>query len=319
MLRSENLRIAKKRKNNNYYTSLEDVEKELKYYTKDDPKINAKNVFRGKSVYCPCDNYEWSAFWKYFYDRFDEIGLKRLVATSYSGDDSPSYKCELYRDEYGSRIIALEKMKGNGDFRSDECIKIMQTCDILCTNPPFTLWKEILSLVVKNNKKFICIGNKNAVTFRETFLLIKENKIWLGVNKCNGIMYFAKEVKGPYKYGISACWFTNFDHFRRHQKLNLMTHYDPEKHKTYDNYYAINADKVNEIPDDYFDVIGVPITFLQKYCPDQFEIIGLSEQNGRGLSEGLWHSDNPRMLKPYINGKPKYARIFVKRKKEKEE
>jgi hypothetical protein len=293
MAKNSNLSKAKTAKNDEFYTQLSDVEKELKHY---------KEHFKDKIVFCNCDDPEWSAFWKYFHLNFNHLGLKKLISTHYVKEvntentlfninpDAFSYKMEYTGENDEDISVGVKtKLNGNGDFRSDECIELLKECDIVVSNPPFSLFREYVAQLMEYNKKFLIIGNKNAITYKEFFPLLKDNKVWMGCNNVSEFMEPSGEIK---KFGNIA-WFTNLDIKKRHEKLILWKNYTTEEFPTYDNYDAINVDKVADIPVDYEGVMGVPITFLDKYNPEQFEIIGFSQGDlfidvgGEGVSERI--------------------------------
>ena len=253
---NNNLKIAKKSKNDEFYTLMEDIEKELRFYTES---------FEGKIVYCNCDDYQQSNFYKYFYYNFHYLKLKKLIATGYKADDNGLYAI------YDGVTEVTGKLNGNGDFRSEECIEYLKQADVVVTNPPFSLFRQYVKQLMDYNKKFIIIGNQNAITYKEIFQLIKDNKIWLGLN-------FVKSFEKPngdiQKFG-NISWFTNIENKKRTQPIDLYKRYSFEEYPKYDNFDAINVDKVADIPMDYDGIMGVPITFLDKYCPTQFEIIAL--------------------------------------------
>ncbi|MBQ3019605.1 MAG: adenine-specific methyltransferase EcoRI family protein [Clostridia bacterium] len=281
------LHRASAAKNDEFYTQLTDIEKELKHY---------KGHFQDKIVFCNCDDPEYSNFWKYFQLNFYYLGLKKLIATHYE-IDKPSYKMEIVRQDKGVQMGIPDYVKTplqeNGDFRSDECVGILKEADIVVTNPPFSLFREYLAQLIKNNKKFVIIGNQNVITYKEVFPLLKENKVWFGFN--NGAQAFRVpdtfERNNTYiengakyaKFG-NICWATNLDISKRHEELFLYKNYTPEEYPTYDNYNAINVNKVQDIPCDYFGVMGVPITFMDKYNPEQFEIVGLLNSSTEELA-----------------------------------
>lgn len=300
MKRNSNLQEAKRKKNDEFYTQISDIEKELKYYRKH---------FEDKKVFLNCDDPEKSDFWKYFYLNFNELKLNKLIATHFE-IDKPSYKLE-----YDGKEVNKIDLKQNGDFRSDECIEILKESDIVVTNPPFSLFREFIDLLMKYNKKFLVIGNNNACTYKEIFKYIKENKMWLG-NNSNKTMEFRMpneyvsdkiDNRGNKIGKVSAIsWFTNLDYEKRHEIIETGIDYDKHKEEylKYDNYDAINIDKVNEIPDNYDGVMGVPITFLTKYNPEQFEILGIDR----------YIEDNPSYGKRFkIRGKEKYARLLIRK------
>ena len=329
--KNDNLGAAKKAKFDEFYTQYHDIEKEMSAYLDFD-----KNVFRDKTILLPCDDPEWSNFTKYFAQNFERLGLKKLISTSYAPDSKPqelnlqltlfetqSPKFDkskarangkiftLTRDTTGDKKINVndlewEYLKGDGDFRSAEVTALRDEADIIITNPPFSLFREFLDWITSANKKLVIIGNMNAITYKETFRLIKDNKLWVGATGFNEGMYFRVPdnfMYAPtYKFdrerdGIKVnrvpgvCWYTNIDHGRRHEPLPLMTEADNtkfSKHKEikgkgyqkYDNYDAIEIPFTDAIPSDHAGVMGVPISFLIKYNPDQFEIVGSDAYDG---------------------------------------
>lgn len=256
-----NLHKAKSAKNDEFYTQLTDVSKELVHY---------KHHFKGKIVFCNCDDPTWSAFWKYFHLNFAELGLKKLISTHYDMNER-TYKME-YEGGDDNNVEAGVKtdLEGNGDFRNQECLELLDECDIVVTNPPFSLFREYVATLVEYGKRFVIIGSMNAITYKEIFPLLKENLIWLGYNPVKEFIQPDGSIK---KFG-NILWFTNLDISKRHERLILWKNYTPEEYQKYDNYDAINVDKVSDIPCDYNGVMGVPITFLDKYNPEQFEIVG---------------------------------------------
>ena len=311
-----NLSKAKNAKNDEFYTQFSDIEKEINAYLDYNP-----NVFEGKTILCPCDDPYESNFFKYFALCFNDLKLKKLIATCYVGSPISNKELSLFPDETeenkttkhphkieiteipdinndGSVDLSnvklllasdrnhLTRLKGDGDFRSEEVKKLRDEADIIITNPPFSLFREFLSWIMEANKQFLIIGNMNAITYKEVFPLIKENKIWLGVS--SGAKTYIKPDKTEQKMG-NTCWFANLDHGRRHQPLSLMTmekNLRFSKHKEirgkdsydkYDNYNAIEVPFTDAIPSDYVKIMGVPISFLDKYSPEQFEIIGMCE------------------------------------------
>ena len=305
MAKNNNLHTAKKAKNDEFYTQLVDIENELKYYSPH---------FQGKVVYCNCDNCMESNFFKYFALSFERLGLKELIATAYNENGKGivyRYKGDKNGNIYPDfdEIVPTE-LNGNGDFRSAECIEILKESDIVVTNPPFSLFREYIAQLVEYNKKFIIIGNQNAITYKEVFPLIKNNKLWLGLHLCKEF----KQPNGEMKKFGNICWFTNLDHERRNQSIDLYMKYSNDYYPKYDNYNAININKTCEIPMDYDGVMGVPITFLDKYCPEQFEIIGVTAsfdktQEVEKLRTSIKHRHNG-----FINDKEIYKRILIKRK-----
>lgn len=350
---NESLSKAKEAKNDEFYTQYHDIEKEISAYLEYNP-----DVFRGKTVLLPCDDPEWSNFTKYFAQNFENFGLKRLISTSYAPEskrykfgyqpslfetEAPHFDADkskthgkifvLDHDVTGDGKINVEDLQwqyleGDGDFRSPEICKLRDQADFIITNPPFSLFKEFLAWIIKANKQFVIIGNMNAVTYKEVFPLIKENKIWYGCSISSG----DREFGVPEEYPLTAAgwrideqgkkyirvkgvrWFTNLDHGRRHQILPLMTMADNlkfSKHKEirghdnyehYINYDAIEVPFTDAIPSDYEGNMGVPVSFLDKYCPEQFEILGI------GLE--LANMDVIRERLGKLNGGP---RMYVER------
>jgi len=314
---NNNLNKANKNKKDEFYTQLSDVEKELGHY---------REHFKGKVVFLNCDDPKESNFWRYFSLNFQYLGLKKLISTHF-GNGKPAYKLEIIRDiNNDGKINNLDTietpLKQNGDFRSPECIEILKGADIVVTNPPFSLLREYVAQLMEYNKKFIIIGNINALSYKEIFKLIKENKVWLGYSIHSG----DREFKVPEDYTLNASgyrvdengikyirvkgvrWFTNLDYKERHQDLLLYKTYkgNEEEYPKYDDYDAINIDITKDIPIDYKGNMGVPITFIDKYNPDQFEIVG---------QMATTKVDEFNYGYPYINGNKKYARIIIRNKK----
>ena len=299
---NESLTKAKRQKNDEFYTQLSDIENELRHYTRH---------FRDKVVYCNCDDPRVSKFFHYFSYKFEHLGLKKLITTCYknqspdlfsSHDSERAIMLEYDGFRAGDRTpnaedIGIKYLDGDGDFRIQECIDILKQADIVVTNPPFSLFREYVAQLIQYDKKFLIVGSQNAITYKEIFPLIKDNKMWLGVTPKGQDMLFdvpegyaqelvttAKEgsayrvVEGVIKGRLgNAAWFTNLDHKKRHEELILYKHYSPEEYPTYDNYDAIEVSKTKDIPDDWTGVMGVPITFLNKHNPDQFEIVGITK------------------------------------------
>lgn len=325
---NKNLRNANKAKSDEFYTQLSDIEKELGNY---------KKHLKNKIIFCNCDDPEESNFWNYFALNFEHLGLKKLIATHYKDanlftKESP-YKLEIVRDvNKDGKINKLDTiktpLKQNGDFRSTECIEILKEADVVVTNPPFSLFREYLAQLFEYKKKFIIIGNLNAITYKEVFKLIKSNDIWLGQSIHSG----DREFRVPESYPLNSAgnridengnkfirvkgvrWYTNLDYKERHDDLILYkTYYGNEsEYPKYDNYNAINVDVTKDIPMDYKGAIGVPITFLDKFNPDQFEIIdGIGRYS---MLTGPTEKTKGTYLTK-INGEPKYARVIIKNKK----
>ena len=265
------LHTARKVKNDEFYTRLEDINEEMNHY---------EDKFRGKVVFCNCDDPKWSNFWKYFHLNFSVLGLKKLISTHYDKNE-PTYKMEYTGGNDNDIEVGVKTpLEGNGDFRNKECLDLLDECDIVVTNPPFSLFRTYVATLMEHNKKFLIIGNKNAITYKEFFPLLKENKVWLG---CTNVKEFLQPDGSIKKFG-NIGWFTNLDVAKRHEKLILRKHYTPEEYPKYDNYDAINIDKVADIPCDYDGVMGVPITFLDKYNPEQFEIVAFRKgDDGKDL------------------------------------
>ncbi len=323
------LNEAKKAKKDEFYTQLSDISNELKHYRKH---------FKDKVVYCNCDDPRVSNFFQYFALNFEKLGLKKLIATCYKNqsmdlfsqnDREQAIYLEYSGDKNGNNLpdpeeIGIKPLKGNGDFRSKESIDLLTQADIIVTNPPFSLFREYVAQLIEHDKKFIIVGHQNALTYKEIFPLIKENKLWLGYGFKGGAGHFINEHYEDYatatdrKEGMirvsGVVWFTNLDISKRHEDLILYKNYNDEDYPTYDNYNAIEVSKTNEIPCDYDGIMGVPITFMNKYNPEQFEIIGATESEGKGFSNGLWN-EKSNVAQAMINGKKVYKRIFIRNKK----
>lgn len=315
---NKNLHKANQAKKDEFYTQLTDIENELKHY---------KNQFRNKVVFCNCDDPKESNFVKYFSINFEHLGLKKLIATHYKEANlfthEPPYKLEYTGDKDGNRVPDPEEfiteMIGTGDFRSSECVELLKEADFVVTNPPFSLFREYVAQLIEYGKKFLILGDQNAIAYKEIFRLIKDNKLWLGYDN-GGTKWFQvpvgydiptesrKKIENGLKYFSMGriLWFTNLDNTKRHEQLNLYKKYSPEEYPKYDNYNAINVNRFLDIPKNYDGVMGVPITFVDKYNPDQFEIIGIDR----------YVKDNPNYGRRFtINGNEIYARILIKNKK----
>ena len=316
---NKNLHKARDSKKDEFYTQLCDIELELKNY---------KNHFQDKVVYCNCDDPRVSNFFHYFSHNFEKLKLKKLIATCYKNQDIDLFSkndseraiyLEYEGDKNGNNLpdkneIAVKHLKGDGDFRSVECIELLKQADIVVTNPPFSLFREYVSQLVLYDKKFLIVGHQNAITYKEIFKLIRDNKIWLGYGFKGGAAHFINQHYEDYataedhKEGMirvsGVTWFTNLEIKKRHENLILYKNYSSKEYPKYDNYDAINVDKTKDIPADYAGAMGVPITFLDKYNPAQFEIITMSTMSG--VSANHW---------TFIDGIPKYARIYIKNKK----
>jgi len=369
------LGAAKKAKNDEFYTQYSDIQKEIESYLEYDP-----DTFRNKIVYCNCDDPFESNFFRYFVLNFNRLGLKRLITTSYKPSPIANTQLGLFGDDTsvttlkGRPKITANKfiinevhdmdgdgafnltdvakqlkvnknnewapLEGDGDFRSPECVQLLKESDIVVTNPPFSLFREYIKQLFDHDKKLIIIGNMNAVTYKEIFPLIRDNKLWYGQSISSG----DREFRVPDNYPVAAAgwrlgdngekylrvkgvrWFTNLDHGRRHQPLSLMTMADNLKfnkkmkgksaYDNYDNYRALEVPFTDAIPSDYSGIMGVPISFLDKYSPDQFEILGATESEGRGFSNGLW-DESSKVSQPLVNNTRVYKRIFIKHRKTK--
>lgn len=321
------LTAARAAKKDEFYTQLSDIERELVHY---------KEHFRGKTVLCNCDDPRVSNFFKYFTLNFEHLGLKRVIATCYKSQDVDLFSMnasekavyQIYEgDRDGNRMpdvdeIEVRPLQGDGDFRSAECIELLKQADIVVTNPPFSLFREYVAQLIKYDKKFVIVGHQNAITYKEIFPLLKENKLWLGYGFKGGAGHFYSKYEdvataGDHREGMirvsGVTWFTNLDIAKKHEELILYKHYTPEEYPHYDNYDAINVNKTSDIPCDYDGVMGVPITFLYKYNPDQFDILGATESEGKGFSNGLWNASS-RVCQPLVKGEKMYKRLFVRKK-----
>lgn len=316
--KNKNLHKAKDSKKDEFYTQLADIERELKHY---------KKHFKNKVVYCNCDDPRISNFFHYFSYNFEKIGLKKLITTCYKNqnidlfsknDSEKAIYLEYEGDKNGNYIpdlneIDIKHLNGDGDFRSKESIELLKEADIVVTNPPFSLFREYVAQLIEYDKKFIIVGHQNAISYREIFKLIKENKLWLGYGFKGGAAHFINKhyedyaAAGDHKEGMirvsGVSWFTNLDISKRHEDLILYKKYTPEEYPRYENYDAINVDKTKDIPIDYKGAMGVPITFLDKFNPEQFEIIGLGISNS-GLEIGV---------QPYKEEHKKYRKEVQKR------
>ena len=315
------LTAAKTAKKDEFYTQLSDIAEEVRHY---------REHFQGKTVLCNCDDPRVSNFFHYFAYQFEALGLKRLITTCYKNQDVDLFSQHTSEravylvydgDKNGNRIpdpeeIGIRELRGDGDFRSPECIELLQQADIVVTNPPFSLFREYLAQLLAYEKKFLILGSQNNVTYTDVFPSFMKNRIWLGYK--TGDMAFrvpADSEPRQTRYWQDAsgqkwrslgniCWFTNLDIPKRHENLILFRNYTPDAYPRYDNYDAIEVGKVADIPCDYEGLMGVPLTFLDKYNPDQFEIVG--DDVSLGVSKGRF----------YVNGKRLYSRIVIKRRKQ---
>ena len=353
MAGNKDLNAAKQGKKDEFYTQLTDIEKEMRYY---------RNHFKNKTVFCNCDDPFESNFFKYFVLNFNRLGLKKLICTCYTGSPIANTQLSLFDvvenvkenkpykaivttvyDKTGDGGIdmfdiaelfrsgenELTELKGDGDFRSEECIELLKDSDIVVTNPPFSLFIEYISQLIAFKKSFLIIGSLNAIHYKEVFPLIKENKVWLGITMDSSNRYFrvpntyeltekTGKVIGGIKYAfVKGClWFTNLDNPKRHEELIMIKKYNPRTYPKYENFDAIDVKNVNDIPEDYYGYIGVPDSFLRKYNPKQFEIIGLGSGN-LAKEIGVTKNYRGRTDVAYkIDGVDKcpYSRIIIKRK-----
>ena len=337
--KNKNLHKASKSKNDEFYTQLSDIEKEVRHY---------KEHFKDKVVFCNCDDPRVSNFFHYFSHSFEQLGLKKLIATCYKNqnpglfsehDSERAVYLEYTGEMNGNNVpdpeeIGIKDFKGDGDFRSDECIELLKQADIVVTNPPFSLFREYVAQLMKYEKKFVIIAHQNAITYKEVFKFIKENKMWLGYGFSGGAAHFINHhyedyaTAGEHKEGMirvsGVVWFTNLEIKKRHEDLILYKTYSPKEYPTYDNYDAIEVSKTKDIPIDYDGAMGVPITFLDKYNPEQFELLGLTDRdNSSGLRNKIYTLEevpNPNdlnrgaVIKDGNTYRAVYMRIVIKKK-----
>lgn len=320
---NKNLSDAKKSKKDEFYTQLPDIERELKHY---------RHYFKDKVVYCNCDDPRVSNFFHYFSYNFEKLGLKKLITTCYKNQERDLFSqnkseqaiyLEYNGDLNGNNVpdpeeIGIKPLNGDGDFRSKESIELLKQADIVVTNPPFSLFREYVSQLIEYDKKFIIIGSLNAVTYKEIFKLIMDNKLWIGYGFKGGNAYFETPYPDNFAKGVydeetglvkfrNVTWFTNLEIPKRNEELILYEKYDPEKYPKYDNCDAINVGRTKEIPVDYKGAMGVPISFIDHYNPNQFEILGMDDHT---LIYPDWRGRGPD-----LNGKPIYRRIIIRNKK----
>lgn len=313
-VKNQSLSRARQAKEDEFYTQLPDIERELRHY---------KHHFKGKVVYLNCDDPRVSNFFHYFTYNFETLGLKKVIATCYKSqavdlfsqnDSEQAVWLEYTGDADGNKVpdpaeIGIKPLQGDGDFRSAESIELLKQADIVVTNPPFSLFREYVAQLIEHGKKFIVIGPTNAITYKEIFPLIKDNKLWLGNGFQAGNAFFAVSGPGDYAKGVydpgtglvkfrNVSWYTNLDFPKRHENLFLYKPYSPDEYPKYDNFDAIEVSKVADIPADYVGVMGVPITFLDKHNPDQFEIVGITKTWFGGASKVY-----PRQTQVDRNGK----------------
>lgn len=337
--KNTNLNSARDAKKDEFYTQLDDINRELHHY---------KDHFRGKTVYCNCDDPRVSNFFHYFSHNFEHLGLKRLITTCYKSKDADVFSqgtaqqavwLEYNGDKNGNRVpdpaeIGIHPLQGDGDFRSPECIELLRQADIVVTNPPFSLFREYVQQLVEHGKQFLIIGNVNAITYKEVFRLVQAGQVWFGPSIRSGDREFAV----PDEYPLNAAgfrvdasgrkyirvkgvrWFTNMDYKERHEDLILYKKYTPQDYPTYANMDAIEVGATKDIPSDYFAAMGVPITFLDRHNPSQFEILGSSQNMGRPISEialkASYSPGGPRFYLPNADGtfRRMYERLVIRRK-----
>ena len=328
--KNTDLHQAKRSKKDEFYTQLSDIERELKHY---------KKHFIGKVVYCNCDDPRVSNFFHYFSYNFEKLGLKKLITTCYKNQSMDLFSqnnseraimLEYNGDKNGNNVpdpeeIGIIKLKGDGDFRSMESISLLKQADIIVTNPPFSLFSEYVGQLFKYDKKFLIIGHQNSITYKDIFPLIRDNKMWLGYGFKRNMAHFINRHYEDYasdadhKEGMirvsGVQWFTNLDIRKRHEEIILYKTYNPDDYPEYDNYKAIEVSKTKDIPLDFDGVMGVPITFMNKYNPDQFEIVWTTDRGGDGMLEDL-KKPHDRFDAPVVNGKGIYKRIFIRNKKQ---
>ncbi len=323
---NKTLQQARRAKSDEFYTVLSDIEKELRHYRKH---------FRDKVVFCNCDDPRISNFFHYFSYNFEKLGLKKLITTCYRNqsrdlfsrhDQESAIYLEYDGDKNSNSVpdadeIGIKPLSGDGDFRSDECIQLLKEADIVVTNPPFSLFRDYVGQLIEYDKNFLIIGTWNAIAYKEIFKLIRENRIWIGVNSNRNFSGFIVPSHYPLhgtearidEYGNrivssnNTCWFTNLDIAKRHEDIILYKNFDEQSYPRYDNYDAIEVSKTNDIPMDYEGEMGVPITFMNKYNPDQFEIVGIDRE--------LVEKKTGKVSRFLIDGKEIYARIVIKNRR----
>lgn len=321
---NRSLNAAKATKQDEFYTQLSDIEKELVHY---------KKHFRDKTVLCNCDDPRVSNFFKYFLNNFEALKLRKLITTCYRNDKPDLFSqhksdrgiyFEYSGEQKGQRLpdpakIEPRELKADGDFRSEECVNLLKQADIVVTNPPFSLFREYVTQLIAARKKFLIIGNHNAIIYKEIFRFIKENEFWLGYThpvafvvpdhyEMRSVRSWRTEDGTNWRSLGNACWFTNLDIAKRHEELPLYEKYTPKKFPKYDNYDAIEVTRYKEIPADYEGVMGVPVTFLEQHNPDQFAIVG----SNRGIDQdpkGVYGRGS------YLNGKETFKRLFIQLKR----
>lgn len=340
---NRSLHAARAIKQDEFYTQLSDIEKELVHY---------KKHFRNKTVFCNCDDPRISNFFKYFLNNFEALKLKKLITTCYRNDKPDLFSqhksdrgvyFEYSGEQRESRLpdpgkIKPHQLKGDGDFRSEECVNLLKQADIVITNPPFSLFREYVGQLIEFRKNFLILGQQNVITYKEIYALIQDNKLWLGANN-GGTKWFEvnkdydittesrKKIENGRKYFSmgSVNWFTNLDLAKRHDELITFEKYNPKMHPKYDNYDAIEVSRYKEIPIDYYGAMGVPITFLDKHNPDQFQLLGQTDRDGSsGFRTKIYTRDEvanandlnrAAVIKEGKSYRAVYMRIIIKRKK----
>lgn len=329
------LGAARAAKKDEFYTQLVDIERELRHY---------KAQFKGKTVYCNADDPRVSNFFHFFSHNFERLGLKKLITTCYKSqerdifsqnDSTRAIYLEYTGDKNNNRVpdpaeIEVHPLQGDGDFRSAECIELLRQSDIVVTNPPFSLFREFVTQLIEYDKKFLVIGHQNAITYTEIFPLIQKNRLWLGYGFKRNMAHFLSSYENTAadldrREGMirvsGVQWFTNMDTTKRHEDLILYKSYDPQEYPTYDNFNAIEVGRTVDIPADYDGMMGVPITFLENYNPDQFEIVGSFNAGSHGEELGAVKTETETKGKvimwngPVVNRKPLYKRIVIRNKR----
>lgn len=324
---NNNLQKAKISKKDEFYTRLSDIENELKHY---------KKHFKNKVVLCNCDDPRMSNFFHYFSYNFENLGLKKLITTCYKNQNKDLFSNHLSEkaiyleyngDKNGDRIpnseeIGIHELQGDGDFRSIECLELLKQADIVVTNPPFSLFREFITQLIECEKKFLIIGSQNSISTQDIFTLIKENKIWTGYNSVKKFTmptdyeHNSTVLENGIKYAVfgNICWYTNLDIAKRHENLILYKTYNEVDYPKYDNYDAISVNRIVDIPADYNGIMGVPITFIEKYNPEQFEIVGSDYEVKKILQNIVNPKWNGKIDRGYLDGKRLYARLLIKKK-----
>lgn len=318
---------ARKAKNDEFYTQLKDIENEMRHY---------KDYFKGKTVLCNCDDPRVSNFFHYFSYKFEDLGLKKLISTCYKSqerdffskhDSEKAIYLEYYGDKNDNRIpdpdeIGIKYFEGDGDFRNQECIELLKEADIVVTNPPFSLFRQYVAQLMDYDKKFIIVGNQNAITYKEIFKFIKDNRMWLGYGFNRNMAHFVNKhyvdyaADNDHREGMirvsGVVWFTNLDTKKRHEDLDLYKKYNEVDYPKYDNYDAINIDKTKDIPKDYEGVMGVPITFIDKFNPEQFEILGAETFENIEVQPGVFQKPTHKLSN---SQRLVYKRIWIRNKR----